>query len=110
MQELLDAQAFQPDARSGEHFLRQRSYTLSTAFSSILGYLIGLGDRHLDNLLLDLTTGEALGMGSMGQGRPLRGFKDVEGISHSEWPPRKGHHQCGCVSPLVWHLGPFEFC
>eukprot|EP00435_Cladocopium_sp_Y103_P046562 s102_g13.t1 len=44
----------------GEHFLRQRSYTLSTAFSSILGYLIGLGDRHLDNLLLDLTTGEVV--------------------------------------------------
>ena len=44
---------------SGEHFLRQRAYTLSTSFSSVLGYLIGLGDRHLDNLLLDLTTGEA---------------------------------------------------
>lgn len=48
-----------PDLPTGEHFLRQRAYTLSTSFSSVLGYLIGLGDRHLDNLLLDLTTGEA---------------------------------------------------
>lgn len=52
---------------SGEHFLRQRAYTLSTSFSSVLGYLIGLGDRHLDNLLLDLTTGEACG-GRKGKG------------------------------------------
>eukprot|EP00438_Fugacium_kawagutii_P029637 Skav202680 [mRNA] locus=scaffold1791:647385:680064:+ [translate_table: standard] len=55
----------------GEHFLRQRAYTLSTSFSSVLGYLIGLGDRHLDNLLLDLTTGEAPVMGWMELGLAL---------------------------------------
>jgi hypothetical protein len=27
---------------------------------SMVGYVIGLGDRHLDNILLDLTTGEVL--------------------------------------------------
>ena len=43
----------------GQHFERHRAYSLSLAFSSVLGHLIGLGDRHLDNLLLDLTTGEA---------------------------------------------------
>ena len=62
---------------SGEHFLRQRAYTLSTSFSSVLGYLIGLGDRHLDNLLLDLTTGEACG------GRKEKGWIQVFfGILH----------------------------
>ncbi|CAJ1380493.1 unnamed protein product [Effrenium voratum] len=44
----------------GQHFMRQNAYTLSCAFSSVLGHLIGLGDRHLDNVLLDLTTGEVV--------------------------------------------------
>ena len=109
-----------PTSRSGEHFLRQRSYTLSTAFSSILGYLIGLGDRHLDNLLLDLTTGEAHGihwdpLGDLG-GRNWsgadRGFKDGEDISHSKWPICKGTltiNAGGLFSHLCGIWGPFEF-
>ena len=33
-------------------------YARSTAVMSMIGYIIGLGDRHLDNVLVDLTTGE----------------------------------------------------
>ncbi len=33
-------------------------YARSTAVMSMIGYIIGLGDRHLDNVLVDLSTGE----------------------------------------------------
>ncbi|CAK9032960.1 Serine/threonine-protein kinase Smg1 [Durusdinium trenchii] len=58
--DLISRELFLSSLHPGQHFLRQRAYTLSTSFSSILGHLIGLGDRHLDNLLLDLTTGEVV--------------------------------------------------
>ncbi|CAN8005347.1 unnamed protein product [Ixodes hexagonus] len=36
------------------------SFNRSTAVMSIVGYVIGLGDRHLDNVLLDLRSGEVV--------------------------------------------------
>uniref|UniRef100_A0A182K755 non-specific serine/threonine protein kinase n=1 Tax=Anopheles christyi TaxID=43041 RepID=A0A182K755_9DIPT len=35
-----------------------RNYSLSLAVMSVIGYIIGLGDRHLDNVLVKLATGE----------------------------------------------------
>jgi hypothetical protein len=34
-----------------------QTFTRSTAVMSIIGYIIGLGDRHLDNILVNLSTG-----------------------------------------------------
>ena len=41
-------------------FLRRRCYTESVAVSSIVGYIVGLGDRHVQNLLIDCKTGELI--------------------------------------------------
>ena len=43
---------------STEWWLVTQTYARSTAVMSIIGYVIGLGDRHLDNVLVDLTSGE----------------------------------------------------
>ena len=44
---------------SSSDFLNtQNVYARSLAVMSILGYIIGLGDRHLDNILLDHESGE----------------------------------------------------
>jgi serine-protein kinase ATM len=43
-----------------EWFERRLAYTRSTAVISILGHILGLGDRHCHNILLDQKTGEAV--------------------------------------------------
>lgn len=41
-------------------FTNRVRYTRSTAAISILGYILGLGDRHCSNILIDTTTGEVV--------------------------------------------------
>ena len=41
-------------------FEKRLSYTRSAAASSIGGYVVGLGDRHLQNILIDLQTAELI--------------------------------------------------
>jgi ataxia telangiectasia mutated family protein len=43
-----------------EWFARRLAYTRSTAAISMLGHVLGLGDRHGHNILLDEKTGEAV--------------------------------------------------
>ncbi|PHH90696.1 hypothetical protein CDD83_2917 [Cordyceps sp. RAO-2017] len=43
-----------------EWFTKRLAYTRSTAAISILGHVLGLGDRHGHNILLDTKTGEAV--------------------------------------------------
>ncbi|KPJ15116.1 Serine/threonine-protein kinase ATM [Papilio machaon] len=39
---------------------RRLAYTRSVATSSMVGYILGLGDRHVHNILIDETTGEVV--------------------------------------------------
>lgn len=43
-----------------EWFRRQTRYTRSAAVMSIVGWMTGLGDRHLQNILLDMRSGEVV--------------------------------------------------
>lgn len=46
-----------------EWFRRRCSYTRSVAVSSIVGYVVGLGDRHIQNILFDTRTAEVIHIG-----------------------------------------------
>lgn len=43
-----------------EWFSHQLAYSRSVAVMSIVGFILGLGDRHLSNILLDVVTGEVV--------------------------------------------------
>lgn len=43
---------------AGGWWQSNKLYSTSLAVMSIIGYIIGLGDRHLDNVLVDLTSGQ----------------------------------------------------
>nr|MBE5726627.1 no-on-and-no-off transient C [Cucujiformia] len=45
---------------AGDWWNVTKRYSYSVAVMSIIGYIIGLGDRHLDNMLVDLTSGEVV--------------------------------------------------
>ena len=50
---------FYESAQASETWYTKRlTFTRSLAISSILGYIVGLGDRHTQNILLDLSTSE----------------------------------------------------
>jgi len=48
-------------SKNAEHWLTRRTnYTCSLAVMSMVGYILGLGDRHPSNLMLDRLTGKML--------------------------------------------------
>lgn len=45
---------------AGSWWQATKNYSYSVAVMSIIGYIIGLGDRHLDNVLVNLNTGQVV--------------------------------------------------
>uniref|UniRef100_A0A182Y8C8 Serine/threonine-protein kinase ATM n=1 Tax=Anopheles stephensi TaxID=30069 RepID=A0A182Y8C8_ANOST len=46
--------------KPGVWFERQQNYIKSVAASSMIGYVLGIGDRHVQNILIDKRTGEVI--------------------------------------------------
>lgn len=44
----------------GRIFERRFAYTVSLAVSSMIGYILGIGDRHVQNILIDFKTAEVI--------------------------------------------------
>ena len=51
--DLFSSQVWLGSSSAASHYQRLKRFNSSLAASSALGYLIGLGDRHLDNILFD---------------------------------------------------------
>ena len=52
--------ALQVQSQASEWFERRLSYAASLASGSMVGFILGLGDRHMSNILIDLTSADLL--------------------------------------------------
>ncbi|KAG0174389.1 Serine/threonine-protein kinase smg1 [Apophysomyces sp. BC1021] len=58
--DLLSKEIWYSSSDASEWLRKSTSFSRSLAVMSILGYIIGLGDRHLDNIMVDYGTGEII--------------------------------------------------
>ncbi|GET01157.1 serine/threonine-protein kinase SMG1 isoform X2 [Rhizophagus clarus] len=58
--DLLEKEVWSSCSSSSEWWDKNISLSRSLAVMSIIGYIIGLGDRHLDNILIDFNQGEVV--------------------------------------------------
>ncbi|KAF9583795.1 hypothetical protein BGW38_008502, partial [Lunasporangiospora selenospora] len=56
--DLLEREIWASSPTPQEWWRKTVMFARSTAVMSMIGYIIGLGDRHLDNILVDFTTGD----------------------------------------------------
>lgn len=51
---------FERFLKPGEWFERRLAYTNSVATTSMIGYILGIGDRHVSNILIDKNTADLI--------------------------------------------------
>eukprot|EP00397_Hematodinium_sp_SG-2012_P000367 GEMP01000367.1.p1 GENE.GEMP01000367.1~~GEMP01000367.1.p1 ORF type:complete len:2231 (+),score=524.89 GEMP01000367.1:559-6693(+) len=93
-----------PDTQ--EWFEAKRRFRASVAVSSMVGFIIGLGDRHLQNILIDPKSGEVVhidfGM-TFDYGRSHQGIPELV-------PFRLTRDICSALGPMGINHGGFRKC
>ncbi|CAG8830002.1 1649_t:CDS:1, partial [Gigaspora rosea] len=58
--DLLEKEVWASCSSPKEWWIKSTSLSRSLAVMSVIGYIIGVGDRHLDNILIDFECGEVI--------------------------------------------------
>lgn len=101
---LLSQELWAASANAAHWWHMHRTYTSSLAMSSVAGYLLGLGDRHLNNILYLPAKGDVVHVDlsvCFDQGQSLRipevvPFRMTQVLAHALGP-------LGCAGPFSTH-------
>lgn len=74
---------FEAQRSAAGWFELRLNYQRSLATMSIVGWMLGIGDRHTSNMLLDLKTGELVGIDFGVAFESVREARETDGLTHT---------------------------